>query len=346
MFSSVAIVDPDEIPEWDELLEPFSDSTFFHTREWAAILRATYGFSPRYLLLGATRAPRAVLPLMQVDSWLTGRRGVGLPFSDACAPLSLDEEALHAVVAKARDLARVESWRYLEIRGGLERLAGAQASTVFHGHALPLVDDETVLQERLDPAVRRALRKGRDDGVEVEIEHSDAAMAGLQGLLAQTRRRHGVPQQPAAFFRNIHQGMIRPGKGCIVTARREGRAIAAGLFLEHKRKALYKFGGSDQKFQQHRGNNLVMWNAIRHYARRGFESFDFGRTSLANEGLRRFKRSWGSDERAINYFRLDGRTSRWTTVADRSSNRLSPLFRMLPIPLSRVVGAILYRHAA
>ncbi|MBP7143144.1 MAG: GNAT family N-acetyltransferase [Opitutaceae bacterium] len=346
MPASVRIVDPDEIPEWDHLLERFPTSTFFHSREWASILRSTYGFRSRYLLLGTAGEPLALLPLMRVDSWLTGRRGVGLPFSDECAPLSVDDDSLREVIDEARRLAARETWRYLEIRGGLGSLEGVFPSTVFHGHELPLVRDENLLFNGLDSSARRAVRKAGADGVEVAVQHSEDAMAEFLRLLAVTRKRHGVPQQPAAFFRNIFKTMICDGKGCIVIARRDRRPIAAGLFLEHKKRALYKFGGADLRFQQHRGSNLVMWKAISDYAGRGFEAFDFGRTSLGNEGLRSFKRSWGPRERTISYYRQDCRSSSWIAVADRSSNRLTPLFRNLPVPVSRVIGAMLYPHVA
>ncbi len=346
MPASVRVVDPDEIPEWDQLLEPFPESTFFHTREWAAILRSTYGFRPRYLLLGTPSSPRGLLPLMQVDSWLTGRRGVALPFSDTCSPLTLTAEALHELVAEARRQARDAAWKYLEIRGGLETLEGARPSTTFLGHTLPLLADEKHLFQQLDSASRRAIRKGNADSVSVEIQHSEEAMHEFCHLLALTRKRHGVPPQPDAFFKHLHRTMISPGKGCIVIARINRLAIAAGLYLEHKKKALYKFGGSDVRFQQHRGNNLVMWKAITEYARRGFESLDFGRTSLDNPGLRTFKLGWGAQERPISYFRHDCRTSAWTTVPDRSTNRLTPLFQNLPVGLSRALGTILYRHVA
>lgn len=346
MPASVRVVDPDEIPEWDRLLEPFPDSTFFHTREWAAILRSTYGFRPRYLLLGTPAAPQGLLPLMQVDSWLTGRRGIALPFSDACSPLSQSDGDLHELLAEARRLAGEAAWKYLEIRGGLERIEGVRPSTTFFGHVLPLVENEDFLFRQLDPSARRAIRKANTDDVVVETHHSEAALGEFCHLLALTRKGHGVPQQPPAFFRNLHRTMISQGKGCIVMARLNRVAIAAAMFLEHKRKVLYKFGGSDVRHLKHRGNNLVMWKAITEYARRGFETFDFGRTSLANEGLRRFKLGWGSGERPISYFRYDCRCSDWATVADRSTNRLTPIFQKLPVGLSRAVGRMLYRHVA
>ena len=70
-------------------------------------------------------------------------------------------------------------------------------------------------------------------------------------------------------------------------------------------KAVFKFGASDERFQTFRPTNLVFWDAIQFLAQKGFETLHFGRTSLGNDGLRRFKSSWGTTEETINYFRFD-----------------------------------------
>ena len=54
-----------------------------------------------------------------------------------------------------------------------------------------------------------------------------------------------------------------------------------------------------------RANNLVMWQGIQFLARNGAEKLHFGRTEQENEGLRRFKLSWNTQEETIDYFRVD-----------------------------------------
>ena len=92
------------------------------------------------------------------------------------------------------------------------------------------------------------------------------------------------------------------------------RPVAGALFLHKGTKAIYKFGASDDKFQHLRPTNLVFWESINLLARQGFESLNLGRTGLGNQGLRRFKLSWGSSEETIKYFRFDCRTNDWTTA--------------------------------
>jgi hypothetical protein len=89
----------------------------------------------------------------------------------------------------------------------------------------------------------------------------------------------------------------------------------------------------------------VLWRAIEHLCAGGCELLDFGRTSLHNEGLRRFKLGWATDEHMITYRRFETRKSRWTAAADRAPARLYGwMFRAMPVTLNRLAGAVLYPH--
>ena len=124
-------------------------------------------------------------------------------------------------------------------------------------------------------------------------------------------------------------------------------SIGAGAVFFHSGKtAVFKFGASDETLQHLRANNLVMWQAIRWHAQRGFTLLDFGRTSLENEGLRRFKLNWGSQERRIDYVRYDCQTGSFVTGRDEALGWHNRLFKILPVAFGRLIGAALYRHAA
>ena len=118
-------------------------------------------------------------------------------------------------------------------------------------------------------------------------------------LHVRTRRRHGLPPQPASFVLKIHDEIIKPGLGFVVLASKGSRPVAAAVFLNKGKKAVYKFGASDERHQDLRGNNLVMWEAIQFLAQGGFDTLHLGRTSFGNEGLRRFKLAWGTVEETI-----------------------------------------------
>jgi lipid II:glycine glycyltransferase (peptidoglycan interpeptide bridge formation enzyme) len=119
-------------------------------------------------------------------------------------------------------------------------------------------------------------------------------------------------------------------------------ALAAAVFFWHGRQALYKYGASDYAFQQLRPNNLLMWSAIQHCAERGLRSLNLGRTSLSNEGLRRFKLGLGAAEEKLQYAKYDFASKQFVTDVDRVEGWFNRVFAALPLPLLRLAGAILY----
>ncbi|HXB58411.1 MAG TPA: hypothetical protein VNU95_02550, partial [Candidatus Acidoferrales bacterium] len=108
----------------------------------------------------------------------------------------------------------------------------------------------------------------------------------------------------------------------------------------------YKFGASDEAFQHLRGNNLVMWEAIRCFLRRGTKKLDLGRTSINNEGLRKFKLSWNAQEKSIGYFRFSIPQEKFVSAPDESTGWHNRVFNALPSFVSRTIGNLLYRHWA
>lgn len=321
-------------------------STLAQDSGWLRAVAETYGYRSHGFIAEQGSRQIGSLPVMEVDSWLTGRRGVALPFTDECAPVASDERTSAALVQEAVAFGRSRAWRYLEIRGGSSPAPGVPASTKFWGHQLSLSESPDQVLALIHPSNRRAIRKAEQSGVQVEISQAEAAVPQFFRLMQRTRRRHGMPTPPLQFYRRVHEHVISAGRGFIVLARALAEPIAAAVFLFDGSRAVYKYGASDERHQHLRANNLVMWRGIVALIERGCRSLDFGRTSLDNDGLRRFKLSWAAEERVLSYFRYNYAEERWVSAPDRSQNRLSALFRHLPLSVSTAIGALLYRHVA
>ena len=87
-----------------------------------------------------------------------------------------------------------------------------------------------------------------------------------------------------------------------------------------------------------------MWEAIRFLAQNGCDSLHFGRTSLADAGLRRFKLGWGTTEEVISYFRWNTASGRWAAGADHLKGAHNMLFASMPLALNRLAGTLIYPH--
>jgi hypothetical protein len=341
--SSIQRVDPTRTANWDDQIQSLG-GTVFHSAGWARVLERAYGYQPQYFTsCDEAAAIRSVLPVMEVRSWATGKRGISLPFTDECEPTG---NAFRSLFEAAIEYGRTRGWKYFECRGTEPPLEGATPSLSFFGHRLALKRTEAQLLAGIESSGRRAIRKAQDSGVTVDFTNNAEAMREFYTLVCTTRKRHGLPPQPRKFYDYIQQEILSDGKGAVAIGRYKGTPVAGAVYLHSARSVLYKFGASDESFQQYRANNLVMWEAIRRYCAAGFDHLDFGRTSVANSGLRKFKLGWGTQEYPVSYFKYDLGSNAFVTDADRSSGWHSRIFGSLPGPLARIAGELLYKHIA
>jgi hypothetical protein len=319
-------------------------SSFFHGSAWARVLRETYGHRPFYFCRSANGQLKELLPVMEVSSLWTGRRGVSLPFTDFCSPLRNgdgDGARLHDL---ARETGEERNWRYLECKSDHHEWPGASPVLVFYGHVIDLDREQRTIFNGLHGATRRNLRTAEAAGLQITFGNSLESMRTFYSLHNLTRRRHGLPPQGIRFFENIVRHVLGPGHGFIVTALVRNLPVAAAVFFHQGRQAIFKFGASDYAFQHLRPNNLVMWEAIKRYAADGFTSLHLGRTSLANQGLRRYKLGFGAREERIENCRYNFRKRAFTAESHPARETYSRVFRCLPLPVLRLVGRILYPH--
>src|SRR5262245_58366963 len=120
---------------------------------------------PFYLQFSPGNRLVALIPLMEVRSLFTGRRGVCLPFSDACEPLIFHPDATTLVTDQLVRFARERRWRHLEIRGGKSLQLAARPAARFYGHTLDLCSGAEDLTTRFASPVRRAIRQAERSGV-------------------------------------------------------------------------------------------------------------------------------------------------------------------------------------
>jgi hypothetical protein len=330
--------------EWDNAVRMHHDATIFHSSAWAHVLVDTYGHRPCYVQMSLNGKLLALVPMMEVQSALTRSRGICLPFSDYCAPLTFSSFGHELVTQKLQQIARERRWSYFELRSHSIIPHDVPVSESYYGHSLDLRIGSEALISNFSSSVQRAVRKAQRSGLSVSLQTSPDAMAQFYKLHVRTRRRHGVPPQPRSFFINIQRHLIGAGFGFIVLVESQRGPVAAAMFFRLGRHVVYKFGASDERLQELRANNLAMFEGIRYLAEGGAETLHFGRTDKENEGLRRFKLSWGATEEEIGYARFGMASGSWTHSCDSRSTLHKRIFRALPASLNRLAGAIIYPH--
>jgi hypothetical protein len=308
------------------------------------VLSETYQYTPLYFTLVDNGKLLALIPVMEVNSYLTGRRGVSLPFTDYCEPLITDGIQFDTLFQQIIEYGKRRKWRYLELRGGNSRFPSVMTSASYHGHILDLGEGAKGVFLRFRDSTRRNIRKAEREGLNVTILTSLDSVSEFYKLHCLTRRKHGLPPQPYRFFKTIHRYVITKGLGFVALVSYRNEYIAGAMFIHSGQAAFYKYAASDHQYQHLRPNNLVIWVAIKWYSKNGYRSLCFGRTDIENQGLIRFKSGCGTTEQKISYYRYDYRKETFISTQSRLTGCYNNIFRNMPIPLLRKVGSVLYKH--
>ena len=338
------IVNPLEIPNWDDLVLATGKASFFHSSAWARVLHESYGYKPLYFASFESGKLISLMPFMEVNSWLTGRRGVSLPFTDQVSVLAPDGMAFEKLVKGVTDYGEKAGWKYIEWRDGSLFPEEVNASESHYTHELNLLKTEKEIFSGLRDSTRRNIKKADKAGVSVEISQSLDPIKSFYGLNCITRKRHGLPPQPFSFFNKVFEHVISKDHGMVASAVHSGRVIASSVFCHFGKSAIYKYGASDVAHQDLRANNLVMWEAIKWCREKGLETFSLGRTEPENEGLLQFKRGWGAEEGQLRYYKYDLKKNSFQTGSIGVKGFYNQMFSVTPLSVLRCVGAAMYKH--
>lgn len=338
------IINPLKYSGWDELLLTNSDYSFFHSSSWARVLCESYKYKPLYFALISNGGLSDLIPVLEIRSLLTGRRGVSLPFTDYCQPIISDRSHFKEILDNIIDYGKRAGWKYIEWRGGESYFQDTIHSSFYYGHTLDLIQNEQELLSSFRSSTKRNINKAIKEGVVVDIYNSLESIKEFYRLNCITRKNHGLPPQPYYFFKKIYEYITSKKKGFVVLAFFQQRAISGAVYFHFRDQAIYKYGASDRRYQHLRANNLVMWEAIKWCSKNGYKTFDFGRTESENNGLLQFKRGWGTNEKTIKYYKYNFKKASFISERSKVTGFHNMIFNVTPIPMLKFVGSMLYKH--
>ncbi|HPW19611.1 MAG TPA: GNAT family N-acetyltransferase [Vicinamibacterales bacterium] len=357
MGAAVHVVDPLADPRWDGLLARHPRASVFHTRGWLDALKRTYGYEPFALTTTSEGALENGLALCRVKTPFA-RRLVSLPFSDHCDPLVDRPEDVSAMLGFLKAQQERERWRSVELRprqaawglaaeapaagGDGARPSWPAESARYVHHALDLARPAEQVFAGFHPShTQRAVRRAEREGLTYEAGNSEPLVSAFYGLLRLTRRRHGLPPQPRAWFRNLATSL--GDQLAVHLASKDGQPIAAILTLGFKRTIVYKYGASDAAFHRLGAMPFLFWRAIQDARSKGIIEMDLGRSDLGQPGLAAFKDHLGAERAALAYCAWPVRRARppQPGALSRLARSVVPL---LPDAVLDWSGRMLYRH--
>ncbi len=293
---------------WLDFLYRHPAASLFHTPGWLAALQHTYSYEP----IVVTTCPPATqltngIVVCQVNRPFIGLRLVSLPFSDHCEPLAFDKADLHTLLEAVEQLRATSAARSAEIRplrASLKGHPGFAIAASFFAHELSLTrSPDEVFRCFHKDCIQRKIRRAEREKLEYQEGCSALLVNEFYRLLAMTRRRHGLPPQPIAWFQELIACLGKAMKIRVVF--NGSKAVASIVTMQFKEVMVYKYGCSDPAYQALGGMPMLLWRAIEEAMSVGLKTFDFGRCDIENQGLTTFKDRWGTSRSVLTY---------WTTL--------------------------------
>ena len=346
-------IEPLKDPRWDRFLRRHPRASVFHSSPWLQALSRTYGYEPiAYTTSPAGQDLENAIVFCRVESWLTGRRLISLPFSDHCEPLvdtTEDRDVLSAALEREFERGR---WSYFEIRPlqPFELVTPLCHTAVTYAfHQLDLGSNiNAIFSNFHKSSTQRKIRRAEREGLTYREGSTKKLLDDFYFLFTLTRKRHGLAPQSKNWFANL---MDCFGDALNIRVALKGeQPIAAIVTIRDKDTLTYKYGCSDSRFNNLGCMHLLFWNAIQEAKSSGMRFLDFGRTDADQQGLIAFKNRWGATRSVLTYSRygaaeksthiFDLYGSKWKSRAAKYTlKHVSPLF--LPM-----IGQILYKHIA
>jgi CelD/BcsL family acetyltransferase involved in cellulose biosynthesis len=336
---------------WDRFLGKHPRASLFHSTPWLQALSRTYGYEPVvYTTSPAGEDLENGIVLCRVESWLTGRRLVSLPFSDHCEPLVDTTEDQDILADALEQEVRREQYSYLEIRplGAFEIVTPLRRTTATYAfHQMDLESSiDAIFSNFHKSSTQRKVRRAEREGLTYREGSTEELMEVFYRLFTLTRKRQGLAPQSRKWFANLLDcfgGALK-----IRVALKGDQPIAAIVTIRHKDTLTYKYGCCDSRFNNLGPMHLLFWNAILEAKSCGLRFLDFGRSDAHQQGLITFKRRWGASQSVLTYSRY-GEAEKSTHLFDLygskwKSRAAKYTLKRLPPSVLPMIGEIVYKH--
>jgi lipid II:glycine glycyltransferase (peptidoglycan interpeptide bridge formation enzyme) len=339
------IIDSSIDSRWFDFISHHPKANIFHHPNWHSVLKKQYNFNT-FVIAALNEEDKIIagIPFSEVKS-LTGKTNwISLPFSDYCNILYKDEKdviIIEEFLVNKLETGKISS---IEIRGEVPGSSRFLKRNDFFLHTTMLQGDcEKLFSTFKKTQIQQPIKKAERDGVSYKVSTSSKQMEEFYSLHLKTRKKLGVPIQPKSFFNKVYDEIIKKDLGFIVITYMDSFPIGAGVFFGFENILTYKYSASDPEKLKLRPNHLMLWGAFQEGIKRGFKYFDFGKTEIQNEGLRKFKAGWGSIEEPLyySYYPQCPGDSKLKVIQEKF---IGPMIKNSPEFVCRTIGEIAYKY--
>jgi serine/alanine adding enzyme len=321
---------------WQQFVDEHPDCTNYHRWGWKQVIETTFHWPTSYLMAETANRMQGILPLVWQKSRMFGSFLTSMPFLNSGGVIAESKSTKDALVAEAVTLAKQLRVKYLELRHRRDPELELPAKTHKVAMVRPIEPDVKKMWAALPHKVRTDIRKGINSSLASDFG-GDELLDDFYGVFARNMRDLGTPVYSRDFFSAILRTFPSDSYICIV--RHQNKPVAASFLLGYRDTLEAAWSSSLYDYISMRPNMFLYWQILCFAGERGYQIFDFGRSSVGS-GTHRFKKQWGSQEVPLYWVYWVPCTARLPEV-----NKENPRYRFaisiwqrLPVSVTKLIG--------
>ena len=316
---------------------------------WLSFVHRTYDF-PVYRIVSEVRDDADAdgwLALVRVKHLIFGDYLTTSPFGSyggfACSSLVSRD----ALLERARMLGNELGVEHVNVRfdADVEPPEGWIQHPVYATYLVELVSDPHRLMSGYSSDHRNHIRKSFKRGFSIQFGHLDLLDDAYEAM-ARSMHELGSPYHAKAYLRRMAESLGNALEFAVMYGR-QGELAGAGVFILQGNTVTNLHANILRRFRSDYGGEFLYWLALERYCRKGFKTFDLGR-SLIGSGNETFKMKWAPHKKRLAY---------WYTLMPGHQlpelNQKNPKFQLaisiwkrLPALIVRPLGPALIRGLA
>jgi FemAB-related protein (PEP-CTERM system-associated) len=328
---------------WDAFVSHHPSATQYHQYAWRKVIEESFGHSGYYLVAETDAGEcRGILPLVYMKSFMFGNFLVSVPFVNYGGLLCTTGDIEKYLLKEAETIRYSCRASHVELRHLGLNIADLPTRTHKVTMILPLAPDSESQWKGFNAKLRNQIRKAEKSGL-VPVVGQIELLDGFYEVFARNMRDLGTPVYAKEFFRNVLRAF--PDSSRIIGVKNEGRIIAAGIACWFRDVIEIPWASSVSDYKNLCPNNMLYWEAIKFAIGKGFEKFDFGR-STPHEGTYNFKKQWGAVPVQLywQYLLESGQDLPELNPTNPKYGMAIKVWQKLPLSLTKMLGPHIVRN--
>lgn len=331
---------------WQQFVAAHAECSNYHRWHWKQVIENSFGWPTFYLMAEESDEIHGVLPLAWQKSWLFGSFLTSLPFLNCGGVVADGPGARDALIAEAIAVAKKLRVDYLELRQRLDHRgdsqleADSQLALPAKTHKIALVRPVEPNEEKMFAAlphkVRTDIRKAINSELTAEFG-AEELLDDFYEVFARNMRDLGTPVYSRKFFSVILRSF--PGDNHICIVRHKGKPVAASFLMGYRGALEAVWSASLYDYSSMKPNMFLYWKILCFAGERGYQIFDFGRSSIGS-GTHRFKKQWNTQEIPLHWvYWLPNNAPLPEVNKENARYRLAiSLWQRLPVAVTKLIG--------